>query len=469
MTAPACGRRKTPSALRLLTRPPVRGLLTLAFLARTTAAVLPITLLLALAQTHGYARAATVAGGYTFVLALCAPLRGRLLDRYGAHRALTLMGITTATFLALVAGSIEFRWPWWTTLPLVIAATLSSPPLNSALRASWRHLATDEGQLKAVHSADSILEEAGFVLAPLTAGAAVVLLGPRHAYEAAAASFVTITVLYLTAARRHQLGTTRPTPTKPILTTIPRRRAHRSRSLLGPLTTPGMPAILLPLFAMGAIFGGTTILIPAYLQNQHATAWLGPFLAAISIGGVIGGILYATLDWKTGLWRKYQLLTLGFTLPTLLLFLARPLWLLATLLLVAGLFVTPLFINAFLLVDATTGDDTRVEANTWVGASTDIANGIMAVVIGALAEHQRWDTALLTLTCCAAAGAMSSLLAPASSTPWPSSGPAEPKADPPATRTPSATDLRPTPATDPGFAPMPATGHATGPVTEPLT
>ncbi|MFF4323855.1 MFS transporter [Streptomyces sp. NPDC001568] len=466
MTAPAApGHRKTPSALRQLTRPPVRGLLTLAFLARTTAAVLPITLLLALAQTHGYARAATVAGSYTLILALCAPLRGRLLDRYGAHRVLTLMGITTAAFLALVACSIEFRWPWWTTLPLVIAATLSSPPLNSALRASWRRLAVDEGQLKAVHSADSILEEAGFVLAPLTAGAAVVLLGPRHAYEAAAASFVTVTVLYLTAARRHQLGTTRPTPTKPIPATIPRRRAHPSRRWLGPLTTPGMPAILTPLFALGAIFGGTAILIPAYLQNQHATAWLGPLLAAISIGGVIGGILYATLDWNTGLWRKYQLLTLGFTLPTLLLFLARPLWLLATLLLVAGLFVTPLFINAFLLVDATARDDTRVEANTWIGASTDIANGIMAVIIGTLAEHQRWDTALLALTCCAAAGAMSPLLAPARSTPRPPSGPAEPVAEPPTTRIEGATDPRPSRAKEPGFAPTPASE----PVKEPRT
>ncbi|WP_329151638.1 hypothetical protein OHA63_00095 [Streptomyces anulatus] len=45
--------------LRLLARPPVRGLLTIAFLARTTSAVLPITLLLALAQSHGYTRAAS--------------------------------------------------------------------------------------------------------------------------------------------------------------------------------------------------------------------------------------------------------------------------------------------------------------------------------------------------------------------------------------------------------------------------
>ncbi|GAA1305984.1 hypothetical protein GCM10009647_025000 [Streptomyces sanglieri] len=124
MTVPAThGRPEKPaSALRQLVRPPVRGLLTLALLARTTAAVLPITLLLALAQSHGYAHAALVSGGYTLVLAFCAPLRGPLLDRYGAHRMLTLMGAATALLLGLVACSVEFRWPWWTTLPLVITA-----------------------------------------------------------------------------------------------------------------------------------------------------------------------------------------------------------------------------------------------------------------------------------------------------------------------------------------------------------
>ncbi|MGW6072025.1 MFS transporter, partial [Streptomyces anulatus] len=404
MTRPtAPDRTEHLHVLRLLTRPPVRGLLTIAFLARTTSAVLPITLLLALAQSHGYTRAALVSGGYTFVIAFCAPLRGRLLDRFGAHRMLTVMSTVTALFLGLVACSIEFRWPWWTTLPLVIAATLSSPPLNAALRSSWRRLATDEAQLKAVHSADSVLEEAGFVLAPLAAGVTIALLGPRHAYEAAAACFITVTVLYLVAARRHQLGTTRATPSSK--TSRPGRDVRRGRRWLGALAVPGMTAILLPLLVMGCVFGGTSVLVPAYIQHQHATFWLGPLLAATSIGGVIGGILYATTGWKAGLWRKYQLLTLGFTLPATLLFLARPLWLLASLLFLAGLFVTPLFINAFLLIDATTTDDTRVEANTWVGASTDIPNGIMAVIIGTLAEHHRWDTALLTLTCCAAAGA----------------------------------------------------------------
>ncbi|MFE9374746.1 MFS transporter [Streptomyces sp. NPDC006711] len=248
-----------------------------------------------------------------------------------------------------------------------------------------------------------MLEEAGFVLAPLAAGAILVLFGPCHGYELAAACFVTVMSLYLTATRRHHLTLTRAAPTA--------RPPHpRRRRWLGPLALPGMPGILLPLLVMGALFGGTGILIPAYTLHEHATSWLGPLLAATSTGGVLGGIAYAVLPWHSDLWHKYRILTLGFTTPALLLFLARPLWLLATLLLIAGLFVTPLFINAFLLTDATATDETRIEANTWIGATADVANGIMATIIGTLVQAQKWDTALFTLTGCAATGTAATLI-----------------------------------------------------------
>ncbi|MFD4767318.1 MFS transporter [Streptomyces niveus] len=387
-----------------LRRRPVRGLLTIAFLARTTAAVLPITLLLSLAQSYGYGRASAVTGGYTFALALLLPLRGRLLDHYGAQRALTVMGGCAMTLLTLVAFSVGQRWPWWSTLLLVTCASLSSPPLNAALRSSWRLLVTDARQLKAVHAADSILEEAGFVLAPLTAGAAVLALGAHRAYEATVVCYLAVIAAYLLAARRHRLGT--QTPTNPPASDGRRRR------WLGPLAQPRIRRIMVPLLVMGTVFGGTGIFVPAYAQHLDATGWIGPLLAATSIGGVIGGILYATLTLTSSHWHIYRILALAFALPACFLFLARPLWLLATLLMLAGLFVTPLFITAFLLVDATATDDTRIEANTWVGASADIANGAVAVTIGALVSAQRWDTALLLLSACAAAGVITALLTP---------------------------------------------------------
>ncbi|MEU4807002.1 MFS transporter [Actinosynnema sp. NPDC023587] len=378
------------------------NLLAIALVGRTVVAVLPITLLVSLAQPYGYSIAAVVNGTMTLVLAVFGPLRGRVLDRVGQQRALLVMGVTAMTLMSLVAASVAFNWPWWVSLLLVVGAALTSPPLNAALRTSWRRVVDGERALKAVHSADSVLEEIGFVLAPLAAGLALILLQPRHAYELCVAVYVLVTIAYLIIAKRHGLG--RP-PSQPAGETDsappPLRRVHR---WLGPLAEPSMPMIIAPLLVMGCVFGGIGIFVPAYTQHLSALEWVGPLLAMISVGGVIGGIAYGLLPWKAGLWRKYRILAAGFAIPACALILAGPLWLLALLLVLSGLFVTPVFINAFLLVDHTIDERLRHEANIWVGASTDVANGIIAIVIGALVTNAAWNTALAVLSGCALAG-----------------------------------------------------------------
>ncbi|WP_327713250.1 MFS transporter (plasmid) [Streptomyces sp. NBC_00464] len=420
-----------PKILAVLGRRPVGPLLALAFAARTTAAVLPIALLLALADRYGYGRAALVGGSTTLVLALLVPLRGRLLDRAGHRHALPVMGASAMALTATAAISVAARWPWWTTLLLALTANMSSPPLNAALRSSWRRLVTSPQDLKAVHSADSILEEAGFVAAPLTAGALIAFLGPVTAYESAAAMFLVVIALYLTAARAYGL-----TPTKAPAAPVRTSAARSTHRWLGPLAQPRIVMIMLPLLVMGCLFGGMGIYVPAYSQHEHTTALIGPLLAATSAGGVIGGLLYAVLPTsRLPLWTLYRLLTVGFALPACFLLLARPPWALGALLLLSGLFVTPLFISAFLLVDAHATDDVRTEANTWVAASTDVSNGITAAVIGALTAQQHFTTALTVLTGCAAFGLLTAALLPT--------------LKPAATTTPPATDT-PAPAAQAG-------------------
>jgi MFS family permease len=422
------------SAVKVLTRPRVLNLLAIALVSRTVVAVLPITLLVTLAQPYGYGIAALVNGTMVLILAFLGPLRGRVLDRVGQRRALVVMGIAAMTSMSLVAVSVAFRWPWWASLVLVIAAGLTSPPLNAALRTSWRHVVEGEQALKVVHSADSILEETGFVLAPLAAGAALILLQPQHAYELCVGVYVLVITAYLLIAKRHGLGRRPATPTEQSASTPqPLGRKHR---WLGPLAEPSMLLIIAPLLVMGCLFGGIGIFVPAYTQHLSAVVWVGPLLAMISIGGVIGGIAYGLLRWNSDLWRKYRILAAGFAIPACLLFTARPLWLLATLLVLSGLFVTPVFINAFLLVDSTIDERLRHEANTWVGAGTDVANGIIAIVIGALVTGQKWDTALAVLSGCAITGLLVVLAWSRAATMRRTISPSEPSPDPAASTTP---------------------------------
>ncbi|MYT68293.1 MFS transporter [Streptomyces sp. SID8367] len=341
----------------------------------------------------------------------------------------TAMALTTAS-----AFSVHAHWPWPSTLALVLGAALSSPPLNAALRSSWRRLIPDPTHLKTVHTADSILEEAGFVVAPLTAGALLALLGPIPAYEAAVAAFLTVITCYLVAARTWELIPTAPPAGPPRTGTG--QRAYR---WLGPLAQPTLLMILIPMLVMGCLFGGTGIYVPAYLQHQHTPALIGPLLASLSAGGVVGGLLYAALPTgRIPLWRLYRLLTAGFAAPACLLPLAHTPWLLAVLLAASGLFVTPLFITAFLLVDAHATDDVRTEANSWIPASTDVANGIVAAIIGAMAARAHFTSALTLLAACAAGGILAAVLLPTPKNPAPAKTPQTAPASPPSGSTTAA-------------------------------
>lgn len=380
------------SPFKALATPAVLRLMGIALLSRTIIAALPIVLLLCMAGPYGYGIAAVVNGTYVMVNAILGPLRGRVVDRFGQWRAFTVMGLTAVTFMVLVAVSVDNVWPWWTSLALVLGAGLTTPPFNAALRTSWRRVVADQDALRVAHSTDSIVEEVCFVLGPATAGMLVVLLEPKRAYGIAVAAYALTTLSYVYTARRYGLGGEKAAP------------AGTGRRRLGALGERTMYRIMLPLIVMGSLLGGVSIYVPAVTQARDQLIWLGPLLAMISVGGVIGGVLYGLVPREEGLWRKYRTLGLGLVAPACLLVAADPLWTFGALLVLSGLFVTPLFISAYLLVDKEIDRHVKHEANIWVGSSANIANGITAMAVGSLVAGQNWLAARALLSAVAAGG-----------------------------------------------------------------
>ena len=61
------------------------------------------------------------------------------------------MALSAVAFTVVTAVSVAQQWAWGWTLALVIGAGLASPPLNAALRTSWRAAVNgEEGPLKRV-------------------------------------------------------------------------------------------------------------------------------------------------------------------------------------------------------------------------------------------------------------------------------------------------------------------------------
>jgi len=388
--------------LSILRQRRVLNLLTVAFLSRVAVAASPLALLIALADVYGFAIAAVIDGVYTILLAGLSPLRARLLDLIGPRVALMAMTAASVTSMTLVAWGISRAAAWPIILTGIIFAGISAPPLNAALRVSWRQAVSGPEALKVVHLADSIVEEIGFILGPSLAGLGFALLSPQVTYRVTVAAAAAAVVLYLIAAKRYRLGERPPTggPDTSDPEMSQDRRTGRAR-WFGPLALPVMAPILAPLLVMGLMFGGLGVFIPAYTIHLGILGWSGVLIGLISVGGVIGGVVHGALTWKAGIWTRHRIFATGFTIPCCLLIFGLSPWVLAVLLLIAGLFVTPLFGTAFLLVDEYIPRSMRHEASAWVGASTDLANGVSAICIGLLVAQGEWRTALAILSAAA--------------------------------------------------------------------
>lgn len=386
------------TALRALATPRVINLMSVAFLYRIAYGGTPLALLVALNNTYGIGIAAFIDGIYTLLLALLGPLRARMLDRFGQKTALLAMGPASVGFMCLIIWGIAEHWWWPLVLVLVIAAGMTIPPLNAAVRVSWRYTVQGEAALKTVHSVDSVVEELAFFIGPALAGLGFYLAGPHHTYRYAVAGMAVGLAAFAAVAWRYRITVpVGQTHEEPAAGHSSSRRAALRR-WLGPLTDPAMPRIMAPLLVMGIMFGGMNIYIAAWTQAEGILGWSGLIAVQISLGGVIGGLIMAATRWEPPLWTRYRLMAIGFLVPYLALVLAHSPWVLAGIFFTAGLFMTPLFATAFLLIDAEIPLARRHEATAWVGSSTDLANGITAIVLGLLIAQQRWQLVLTILT-----------------------------------------------------------------------
>jgi hypothetical protein len=88
--------------------------------------------------------------------------------------------------------------------------------------------------------------------------------------------------------------------------------------------------------------------------------------------------------------------------PLVFAFLADNPWALGALLTLAGLAVTPLYINAYLMMDAEIPDTAIHEANTWVPVGNNVGYVIGITIAASLLGRQNMNSALITITVLAA-------------------------------------------------------------------
>ncbi len=309
-------------------------------------------LLLVRGTTRSYAAAGVAVGAYAFASAACAPLQGRLVDRFGRVRVLAPFAVGQAVVLVgLVIGASSGAGAV-TLIALAALAGALMPPIAPTVRALMREVWPDQGTRETAYSLDSVVQELVWITGPLLVAVIVGATSPEAAVLVLAAVCLVGTAMFVRsplargAGRRDSGDGRRSVFSNPEL-----------RSLLGPVALTGM--------GLGAIEVG----LPSLALHAGSRPASGLLLALWSVGSMAGGLWYGSRTWRSPLssrYRKLLALAVVFTAPLIA---AHSIPAGAVCSILAGMMIAPVFASQYALVGRAVTPGSETEAFTWVSAA----------------------------------------------------------------------------------------------------
>lgn len=347
-----------PTYLSVLRLPGAAATFGIGLIGRLAYGVVTLPLLFTVQQRTGSLRTAGLALAVFGVATLTAPLKSRLMDRWGQSRALAALGVLFPLPLLGVA------WlPGHPTEPTLLALSalggLLTPPLGPAMRYLWSRVAAEPALRQRAYAVDAIAEETLYTIGPAIAGGLVAVGRAEVALQVtAAAAFVGTLGLAASPLSRTYGG--------------PRPHQAGDRSLWGPLRVPALWPLVGSVAAVGTGLGIVEITVAARASAAGHPGAAGYVLAFLALGSVAGATAWGRRHHDRR--RTHQMATLMavFAAGTLLAAAAPGLLWLAPSVLVAGLGLSPLFIVAFLASDESVPEGHRTEATTWINTGHNL-------------------------------------------------------------------------------------------------
>ena len=310
-------------------------------------------LLLVRATTHSYAAAGVAVGGFALATAACAPLLGRLVDRFGRARVLLpfACGQACVYVLLVVAARADAGVVVLVVLSSLCGALL--PPIAPAVRALLREVFDDQEVLDTAYALESILQETVWISGPLIVALVIAVTSPEAAVAMLGGVCIVGTSLFLRSPAVRSSSS-----------------SHGSEYERVPaLSSPELRALLGPVALMGTALGAIEVGLPSLALHAGSRPASGLLLALWSVGSMIGGIWYGGRVWRAPLVTRYQLLLVMLLVCTVPLIAARtiPAGIVGSVL--AGLAIAPVFSCQYALVGRAVTRGSETEAFTWVSAA----------------------------------------------------------------------------------------------------
>jgi predicted MFS family arabinose efflux permease len=311
------------------------------------------------------------------------PVLGRMVDRWGQTAVLLSSALVASCGTLLIAFGASSR-----TLVLVgaVLAGAAIPPLEPCLRALWPVLVGQENVRRA-YALDAAAQELVFIGGPLLVSATMVF-GPPEAAMVLSAG--------LCLAGSLTMATSRPS------------RAWRGgpgrHDWLGPLRSRALVLLFLGLAGAGVAIGGLNIVAVAYAERHPLAGGAGTLLALSACGALVGAVVYGRTEWSAAPTAQAVLFGAGLASTYLLVAVMGPTPVMIVISLSTGLFLSPLLVVSFTLVDVLAPGGTLTEAFAWLVTLLTTGTALGSALAGLVMEHNGPTAAAVSTALCALGG-----------------------------------------------------------------
>jgi MFS family permease len=352
-------------------------------------------LLLARESTGSFAAAGLVSGAFAFVNAFGAVVQGRLMDRLGQGRVLPVVAVVHGAGLVALVAAAEAGAP--TVVLALVAGVAGSclPQLPGAMRSLWGSLVAGDAARQTAYALVAIVFEVSVISAPVIVAAIVAVASPAAAVLTGGAFASGAAVAFsLTGASRRWRG------------------ERHEIGWLGPLEWPGMRVVTVVMGTFGAAIGLLQVAVPAFMAERGAAETGGLLLACLSVGSLVGGLVYGARTWPGTLRIRLVAVLGGLAATWSVLALAGSPVALGLGLVVGGLLLAPATVVASHLLDHVAPPGTVTEAFGVMVMGLVMGTAVGTALGGQLVDGPGFAAAMLAAGCICLLGALTALRIP---------------------------------------------------------
>ncbi|MBM6700175.1 MFS transporter [Bifidobacterium pullorum subsp. saeculare] len=366
----------------------------------------------------------SLAGALTAVQAIClavaSPLLGKLVDKFGQRQVSIPTIIVWIVAAVAITTAITNRAPEWVLFCLVpfLAAI---PPWGAMSRSRWTTLLKGDGErTNRALSLSGVFDECMWVVGnPLASTLAVIsgllamsftglcvvvgalmfltelsteppsqtVLAKRagmtrkeyREHEAVKAAALKAETLAEEVRRREQAKGSSPEQIQAAIATAMAEQATKPKeSIWG----PGLIAVCVTWFSLGAFQSATSISIIAFATEQDMKQYTGFVFACFSFSSLIGALVYGAKNWQIPLWKRFYFCLAVVNLGIGSFMFAKHLWVIMLIYLLIGVCQSPTWINGNQLMLHLVPPSRFTEGVAWMGAMNSIGSSCGSAIAG---------------------------------------------------------------------------------------